>query len=134
MSPKTMNRSVEISGRGPGVVDDRSWNMRAIHHRARSCDLSRDELAQVEVGEALVGVALVDHDRLLVVADSNRFGLGSVANLAVVSTGAAPLTLPGFIRAGEFPRDMAVSRDGKTLIVGNYGSGQVEEVVVATLS
>ena len=90
--------------------------------------------AHVGVGSAPVGLALVDHDRLLVIADSNRFGLGATSNLAVVSTdGAASLSLLGYVKAGGFPRDMAVSGDGKDLVVSNYGSGQVEDVVVATL-
>jgi hypothetical protein len=38
------------------------------------------------VGEAPVGVALVDHDRALAVTDSDRFSApGSVADLAVVT-------------------------------------------------
>ena len=66
--------------------------------------------------------------------DSNRFGLGAASNLAVVSTnGASSLTLLGYVKAGCFPRDMAVSGDGKNLVVSNYGSGQIEDVVVATL-
>ena len=90
--------------------------------------------AHVEVGAAPVGLALVDDGRLLVVADSNRFGLGAASNLAVVSTnGASSLTLLGYVKAGGFPRDMAVSGDGKNLVVSNYGSGQIEDVVVATL-
>jgi DNA-binding beta-propeller fold protein YncE len=90
--------------------------------------------AHVEVGAAPVGLALVDHDKLLVVADSNRFGLGTTSNLAVVSTnGGASPPLLGYVKAGHFPRDMAVSGDRKNLVVTNYGSGQVEDVVVATL-
>jgi DNA-binding beta-propeller fold protein YncE len=90
--------------------------------------------AHVKVGAAPVGLALVDHDQRLVVGDSNRFGLGAGANLADVSTeGGASLALLGYVEAGRFPRDMAVSGDGKDVIVSNYGSGQVEDVVVSTL-
>jgi len=87
---------------------------------------------QIRVGEAPVGLALVDHDRTLVVADSNRFAArGATATLAVV-TGAAHgrLTLAGYLKSGSFPRDMAVSPNGETVIVSNYGSGQVETVDV----
>jgi DNA-binding beta-propeller fold protein YncE len=66
------------------------------------------------------------------VADSNRFGArGARASLAVV-TGASRghLILTGYLKSGSFPRDMAVSPDGKTVIVSNYGSGQVETVAV----
>jgi len=89
----------------------------------------------VRVGEAPVGVALVDHDTTLVIADSNRFASpGAGANLAVV-TGASGghLALAGYLRSGSFPRDMAVSPNGKALLVDNYGSGQVESVDVGEL-
>jgi DNA-binding beta-propeller fold protein YncE len=91
--------------------------------------------SQVRVGEAPVGLALVDHDRTLVVADSNRFAArGATASLAVV-TGASHgrLTLAGYLKSGSFPRDMATSPNGKTLIVSNYGSGQVETVDLGEL-
>jgi hypothetical protein len=52
----------------------------------------------------------------------------------VVSTnGATSLGLLGYVKAGRFPRDMAVSGDGADVVVSDYGSGQVEDVVVATL-
>jgi DNA-binding beta-propeller fold protein YncE len=90
---------------------------------------------EVRVGEAPVGLALVDHDRTLVVADSNRFRAhGARAGLAVVTgTSHGDLTLAGYLKSGSFPRDMAVSPDGKTLVVSNYGSGQVETVGVGHL-
>ena len=91
--------------------------------------------AQIRVGEAPVGLALVDHGRTLVVADSNRFAArGAIATLAVV-TGVSHgrLTLAGYLKSGSFPRDMAASPNGKTLIVSNYGSGQVETVDVGEL-
>jgi DNA-binding beta-propeller fold protein YncE len=91
--------------------------------------------SSVQVGEAPVGLALVDHDRSLVVADSNRFGAaGDKANLAVVTIGrSGPLTLRGYLPSGAFPRDVAVSPDGKTLVVTNFGSGQVQTVDVREL-
>ena len=91
--------------------------------------------SSVQVGEAPVGLALVNHNRALVVADSNRFGSsGAPANLAVIAIGPnGVLTLRGYVPAGVFPRDMAVSPDGKTLVVSNFGSGQVETVDVRQL-
>ena len=90
---------------------------------------------EVRVGEAPVGLALVDHDRTLVVADSNRFGArGAKASLAVVTgTSRGRLTLAGYLTSGAFPRDMAVSPDGRSLIVSNYGSGQVETVALGNV-
>ena len=90
---------------------------------------------QVLVGEAPVGVALVNHDRTLVVADSNRFAdAGIGANLAIITVaGSGQLSLAGYAESGRFPRDMAVSPDGVLLLVSNFGSSQVEAIDVTSL-
>jgi hypothetical protein len=87
------------------------------------------------VGEAPVGLALVHHDRDLVVADSDRFSAaGAGSSLAVVAIrGRDEMSLQGYVRTGAFPRDMAVSPHGTTLLVGDYASGQLEAVNVRTL-
>jgi hypothetical protein len=41
--------------------------------------------------------------------------------------------LAGYVRAGGFPREMALEPDGRTLLVGNFSSGQLESVTVADL-
>jgi DNA-binding beta-propeller fold protein YncE len=89
---------------------------------------------RVQVREAPVGLALVDHDKAVVIADSNRFSAnGATSNLAVVAVAGRSLQLVGYVVAGDFPRDMAVSPDGTTVVVSDYGSGDLEEVDVATL-
>jgi DNA-binding beta-propeller fold protein YncE len=92
-------------------------------------------IAQVGVGESPVGLAVVDHDKAVVVADSNRFEVGGASsNLAVVSTnGDGRMQLLGYVTAGAFPRDMAVSPDGKSLVVSDFDSGQVEWVALGSL-
>jgi DNA-binding beta-propeller fold protein YncE len=89
----------------------------------------------VRVGEAPVGVALVDHDKAVVIADSDRFSApGAGASLAVVTEDqGGNLSLAGYVKSGSFPRDVAVAPNGSALLVSNFGSGQVEEVAVATL-
>jgi DNA-binding beta-propeller fold protein YncE len=89
----------------------------------------------VEVGEAPVGLALVRHDSALVVADSDRFGAaGHGPNLAVLSLSPdGQMRLDGYLGAGSFPRDMAAGPHGASLLVSNFGSGQVESVDVAEL-
>ena len=99
-------------------------------------DPTRALVAHVQVGAAPVGLALVNGGSSIVVADSNRFGSGTTADLAVVNpravlTGHPTLALFGSIPAGRFPREMTVS--GSTLLVTNYGSGQVEVVDLRTL-
>ncbi len=89
---------------------------------------------RVQVGEAPVGLALVNHHKTVVVADSNRFNAnGATSNLAVVAAAGRSLQLAGYVVAGDFPRDMAVSPDGMTVVISDYGSGELEEVDVGTL-
>jgi DNA-binding beta-propeller fold protein YncE len=95
-------------------------------------------LADVRVGEAPVGLALARQGSLVVVADSDRFGAaGKAASLAVVSVPDALAghrdALVGYLPAGQFPRDIAASPDGSTVLVANYASGQLETVNPAAL-
>lgn len=90
---------------------------------------------RVRVGEAPVGLALARRDRTIVVADSNRFQApGKPANLAVVSVERnGDLALDGYVPSGSFPRDMAITHNGRVLIVANFDSNQVETVATSTL-
>ena len=91
--------------------------------------------AQTQVGEAPVGLALVNGGRLVVVADSDRFPQSGVSsNLAVASVNQnGGLRLLAYLPTGAFPRDMVVSPNGRDLLVSDYASGFVEEVDLATL-
>jgi DNA-binding beta-propeller fold protein YncE len=94
-------------------------------------------IASAEVGEAPVGLALVDGGARIVVADSNRFSAsGATSSLAVVDVPAVLEGKPallGYLRAGGFPREMALEPDGRTLLVTDFGSQQLEAVGVAGL-
>jgi DNA-binding beta-propeller fold protein YncE len=100
-------------------------------------DPSHALIARVEVGEAPVGLALVDGGQQVVVADSNRFGAsGAVPSLAVVNVAAALAHRPalaGYLRAGGFPRQMALEPGGRALLVTNFDSQQLETVNVTNL-
>ena len=65
-------------------------------------------------------------------ADSNRIVVAdSTSSLAVVNVGAALAGRPaqaGLLPAGRFPREMAPEPGGRTLLVTNFASGQVELV------
>ncbi len=91
--------------------------------------------ADMQVGEAPVDLALVDGDHTLVIADSDRFGIpGAHPDLAVVTLASGGnLILDGYVESGDFPRDVAVSPDGDTLLVSNFASAQLEAVKVSTL-
>jgi DNA-binding beta-propeller fold protein YncE len=100
-------------------------------------DPAHSLVARVQVGEAPVGLCMVDGGRRIVVADSNRFfQRGTTASLAVVNAAAALAGRPalaGYLRAGGFPREMALEPGGRTLLVTNFGSQQLETVNVAGL-
>jgi DNA-binding beta-propeller fold protein YncE len=89
-------------------------------------------MASVRVGAAPVGLALVDGGRRVVLADSNRYvGSKQSSSLSVVDVAAAlagQRSVLGEIPAGAFPREMSLEGDGKTLLVGNFGSDQLEAV------
>jgi DNA-binding beta-propeller fold protein YncE len=92
-------------------------------------------LADVRVGEAPVGMALVRHGTLLVVGDSNRFDVpGRSSNLAVINIAkalAGQLALIGYLPVGRFPRDMTLAPDGQ-LLIASYVAGQVDQVNTAS--
>jgi DNA-binding beta-propeller fold protein YncE len=94
-------------------------------------------LADVRVGELPVGLALVRGGTRIVVADSNRFIVaGASAGLAVVDVPDALAGRPallGYLPSGGFPREMAVAGGGRTLLVTNFASSQLESVDVAGL-
>jgi DNA-binding beta-propeller fold protein YncE len=89
-------------------------------------------IARVRVGQAPVGLALVDNGTRIVVADSNRTSApGAASGLAVVSVAAALAARPallGYVRAGGFPREMALEPGGRTLLVTDFSSQQLEAV------
>jgi len=94
-------------------------------------------VAVVPVGPAPIGVALVDHDRLAVVSNSNRWAAEQTPQTVAVVDIAAdhrrkPVVL-GKIPVGVFPRDLAVSRDGRTVIVSNFGSHSLTLLDVSKL-
>jgi len=98
---------------------------------------ARALLAAVRVGEAPVGLAIVDGGQDVVVADSNRFGApGAQSSLTVVDTARALAHKPavvGALPAGAFPREVAVAPNGRLLLVGDFGSDQLEAVSVSSL-
>jgi DNA-binding beta-propeller fold protein YncE len=94
-------------------------------------------IARVAVGEAPVGLALVRNGTRIVVADSDRFrARGAASSLAVVSVPAALAARPallGYLPAGGFPREMALEPGGRTLLVTDFSSRQLQAVDLAGL-
>ena len=87
-------------------------------------------LAYAETGGAApVGVTLFRGGQFLAVANSDRFGSGSNANLAIISAaypaGASVVTT---VPAGLFPREVNVGTDDSTLYLTNYSSRTLQVV------
>ena len=101
-------------------------------------------LASVQVGTSPVGLIFAGaNERRIIIADSNRFaGLdpavygNATSGLSVVDTQAAlrgEQANLGQIPTGLFPRELAISPNGKTVLASVYGSMLVQAVDVSTL-
>ena len=94
-------------------------------------------VAAVRVGEAPVGLTPAVGGTLVAVADSNRFyARGARAALTIVNTAdmlAGRPSVVGQLTAGGFPRDVAVSSDGRTLFVADFDSSQMQVVDLSGL-
>jgi DNA-binding beta-propeller fold protein YncE len=82
-------------------------------------DPARSVISWTRAGEAPVGFALV--------RGGTRIVVGVTAALA-----GRPAVL-GYLRAGRFPRQLALEPGGRTLLVTNFDSSQLELVMVADL-
>lgn len=101
-------------------------------HKLRD-DPTHALIGQVSVGTAPVGIAVFDNGRKVVVTNSNRFAGGradrqylTVVDATRIDAGDAAIL--GSIRAGGFPRELRVTRDGSTLLLTNFSSSNVEAV------
>jgi DNA-binding beta-propeller fold protein YncE len=100
-------------------------------------DPSHALIARVAVGQTPLGLIMVNNPARIVLADSNRDNVpGAVSNLAVVDVAKALAGKPallGFIKSGTTPRQFVLEPGGKSLLVTNTGSGQIQTVNVAHL-
>ena len=100
-------------------------------------DPAHSLIARTGVGEAPVGLALVDSGQRVVVANSNRFSQqGAKSSLAVVDVAAALAHRPalaGYLPAGGPSADGPGAGDGRVLLVTDFGSQQLETVNVTNL-
>jgi hypothetical protein len=85
-------------------------------------------------GTAPVGMRLFLGDRLLAVANSNRFGDAN-GNLAIFKlSGDRKPIAQRLLTAGGFPRNLSLSTDGSTLYLTNYTSRSLEEIGITSTS
>ncbi len=92
-------------------------------------------IARVGVGAEPIGLTFVANGNRIVVANSDLTKLaGAVPSLSVVSTSAALEGKPallGQVSTGLLPRQFAT--EGNTLLVTNFGSGQLQAINIADL-
>ena len=97
---------------------------------------SRALRADVRVGEAPVGLAVVNRGRQVVVADSDRFNTPDATSALTVVDVAAALghrtAVVGSLPTGLFPREVSLERNG-TLLVGDFLSRQIQAINTAEL-
>jgi DNA-binding beta-propeller fold protein YncE len=94
-------------------------------------------IARVAVGELPLGLVFFDHGNRLLVADSNRDQVtGHAANVALVNVPNALRGKPallGTVGSGAGAGQVALYPGGKTLLVADTGSGQVQVIKVMGL-
>jgi DNA-binding beta-propeller fold protein YncE len=98
-------------------------------------DPGRALIAKVEVGASPIGLTALNGGSRILVANSGRHGTGQ-ASLGVIDTAAALRGQPavlGLIQAGLLPREFAVEPGGRTALVTNSVSHQLEAVNVSSL-
>jgi len=98
---------------------------------------SQSLIARVNLGQTPIGLTFVKGGKEIMIADSNINGVKGADNLALVNTQQALQgnhgALIGFIPTGKIPREFGLEPDGKTLLVSNNGSGQLQAVDVGSL-
>jgi DNA-binding beta-propeller fold protein YncE len=128
----TVRVAASPDGRVVWVTARESDDLLAFSASALRNDPPHALLARVRVGEAPVGLTLLDNGRYVAVVDSNRFNSpGAAASLTIVDTHDALTGKPallGTVATGLFPRELAVAPNQRTLLVTNFISGQVESV------
>jgi serine/threonine-protein kinase len=95
--------------------------------------------AKADVGTAPIGetFANVNGQTRILVADSNLNSVsGAVANVAVIDPAKALRRVPsllGYVSTGKIPRQFTIQPGGKTALVTNTGSGQLQAIDLGTL-
>lgn len=102
-------------------------------------------LASVQVGASPVGLILLAgvHGSRILTADSNRFADSDPALYGNATAGLSVVDVDAALRGGKanlgqiptgfFPRELAISPDGKTILLSDYGSSMIQVVDVSTL-
>lgn len=137
------NGRVYVTARG-------SNQLLTFSERALTGSGADPQATEVEVGSSPVGVAVIENDRKVVVASSDRFNTAAAApslyviesgRIAVNSGAVVPHRAPGasrdslrgapvvgMIPSRGFPREIRATADGHTLLVTNFSAGTLQIV------
>ncbi len=130
---------VAVSGDGKDIwVTDRDSNALVAFSADKLLSKpSQSLIAKVNLGQTPIGLTFVKGGNEIMIADSNINGVKGADNLALVNTQQALQgghgALVGFIPTGKIPREFGMEPGGKTLLVSNNGSGQLQAVDVGKL-
>jgi DNA-binding beta-propeller fold protein YncE len=101
-------------------------------------DPSSARIGTIPVGASPVGIVTVNHGKLVIVANSDRFAGGQSASQTLTIIDPAKMAqgkgaVAGNLPAGAFPREFAQTADGQTLFVTNYNSNNLEVIDLARI-
>lgn len=114
-------------------VTDRSADSVSVFDAAKLVtDSGHAWIGAAKVGKAPVGVAVAG--KYVVTSDSNRLVPSGRTHEWLSVIDPAALKVVGHVPAGQFPRDMEVTADGRTLLVINANSNSLELVDMARLT
>ena len=109
----------------------------AFDTRKLLTDPAHARIGRVPVGDAPVGVAVLNDGARIAVTNSNRFGTSNAAqSLTIIDAekimhGEAAVL--GTVPAGVFPRELRVTEDQRTLLLTNFGSMNLAVIDVPRL-
>jgi Lactonase, 7-bladed beta-propeller len=114
-------------GRVAWVTARAEDNVLAFSTRRLLSDPSHARLSTTPVGVAPVGIQLLDHDRLIAVADSNRFTTGQAGSISILDyrkalQGSGASATVGTFASGNFPRQWGLSDNGRFLYLTEFSS------------
>lgn len=89
-------------------------------------DPDHAQIGSIAVGTAPVPVIVIG-DRVIA-GNSNRFGTAGSGDQSLTVIDRSKMQVTGNIPVGQFPRDLIVSPDGKTLLLANYGSSTIQTI------
>jgi DNA-binding beta-propeller fold protein YncE len=89
-------------------------------------DPDHAQIGSIAVGAAPVPVIVIGNR--VIAGNSNRFGTAGSGDQSLTVIDRSNMQVTGNIPVGQFPRDLIVSPDRKTLLLANYGSSTIQTI------